>query len=136
MKIYIDVNGTFIYRTIERGAIRIKPAKYLKEFLTNALAKHDVYWLSTVCRGNSEEVLAYLQPHLPKNILKLAARIKPTLWKNYKIEAIDLKEDFLWFDDVLLLKEEEILLTAGKLDKYVRVNHYKNRDFFKDWLSI
>ena len=41
--------------------------------------------------------------------------------------AIDLNEDLLWFDDVLMLKEEEILREAGQLDSFIRMNYYKER---------
>jgi len=136
MKVYLDINGTLIYRTLEKGKIQVKPAGYLKEFLQNALERHDVYWLSTMCNGDAEEVLAYLGPLLPPDVLELAAKVKPTKWGSYKVEAINLKEEFLWFDDVLMLKEEEILKNAGKLESFVRVSHYKKDDFFKDWLHV
>ena len=136
MKIYIDINGTIIYRSLEKGRIVVKTAKYLREFLNHILSKYEVYWLSTMCDGDIQVVIDYLRPYLAQDLLEQVSRIKPTSWKEYKIEAIDLTEDFLWFDDALMQKEEEILKKAGKLDRYVRVNHYKNKDFFKDWLAI
>ncbi len=136
MKIYLDINGTIIYRKIQGGKINVIPAPHLKEFLTNALKKHQVYWLSTMCQGDAQETMDYLRQFLTADILKLAAQVKPTAWGNYKVEAIDLSEDFLWFDDVLMQEEEKKLLRAGKLSSFVKVNHYKNSDFFQDWVNI
>jgi hypothetical protein len=136
MKIYLDINSTIIYRTLNKGKVQVTHAKYLKEFLENALAKHQVFWLSTMCQGNLDDVLYYLKPFLPKDILELALKVKPTSWNNHKVEAINLKDDFLWFDDVLMQKEEEILKKAGKLDSFVRVNHYKNDKIFSRYVNI
>jgi len=54
MKIYLDINGTIIHRKLEKGKAVVKPASYLKEFLDNALKRHDVYWLSTICNGKKD----------------------------------------------------------------------------------
>ena len=69
-------------------------------------------------------------------MLELASKVKPTYWKRYKVEAIDLEEDFLWFDDFITETEEKVLRKAGKLDSYVQVKLHENEDFFKDWLEI
>lgn len=128
MKIYLDINGTIIF-----GG---KPAPHLRQFLQNALAGHEVYWLSTMCDGNREEVISYLQNFLPQDMLELSAKVKPTSWHRYKIEAIDLSEDFLWFDDTISLHEINILKEAGRSDSFVKVDHYHNNEFFKDWVNI
>ncbi len=136
MKIYLDINETIIYRTHQSGKSQVKYADYFKEFLHNALQKHNVYWLSTMCQGDSDGAVAYLSPFLPPDILELASRVEPTRWGQFKVDAINLDDDFLWFDDVLLPKEEEILRKAGKLDSFIRVDHHKNSEFFKDWINI
>ena len=136
MKIYLDINGTIIHRKLEKGKAVVRSASYLEDFLRNALEKHDVYWLSTICNGNKEEVVSYLKMFLSSEELDLAAQVRPTKWARYKVDAVDLEEEFLWFDDVLLPKEEEILNNAGKLDSFVSVSHYKKDDFFKDWINI
>ena len=135
MKIYLDINGTIIQRKLEKGKAVVTQASYLKEFLENTLKKHDVYWLSTICNGNTEEVVSYLKMFLSPEELRLAAQVKPTKWGRYKVDAINLGEEFLWFDDVLLPQEEEILITAGKIGSFVRVNHYEKEDFFKEWVN-
>jgi len=136
MKIFLDINGTIIHKKLEKGKAVVRSASYLKEFLENVLDKHDVYWLSTICNGNTEEVASYLKMFLSFEELDLTAQVKPTRWDRYKVDAIDLEEEFLWFDDVLLPKEEEILRNAGKLDGFVSVNHYEKADFFKNWVNI
>jgi len=80
--------------------------------------------------------VSYLKMFLSAKELALAAEVKPTKWASYKIEAIDLTEEFLWFDDILLPKEEEILNNTGKIASFVRVDHYKKADFFIDWINL
>jgi hypothetical protein len=136
MKIYLDINGTIIHKKLEKNKAGVRSAAFLKEFLENILEKHDVYWLSTICNGDVDEVLSYLKMFLTPEELTLAERVKPTKWGSYKVDAIDLNGEFLWFDDVLLPKEEEMLKNAGKIDSFVKVDHYQKQDFFKEWLNI
>ena len=140
MKIYLDIDETILYNTTEKEGnmmcLKSYPAKYLKEFLKNALERHQVYWLTTHCDGDATVPVLYLSKYFDQELMDLIIRIKPTRWANRKIEAINLKEDFLWFDDVLLGTEEKELKEAGKLQSYINVNLDKNEDFWQDWLKI
>ena len=59
-------------------------------------------------------------------------KIKPTKWKVLKTEAINMNEDFLWFDDTLSWGEEQELKKHNKVSSYVKVNLDKDPDIFMD----
>lgn len=132
MKIYLDVDETILNNDYRN----IRPANYLKEFLENILSKHDVYWLTTHCDGDASVPVWYLRRYFSEDLINLVSKIKPTSWKVLKIEAINLDEDFMWFDDTLMQTEEKMLREKGKLDSFVLVDIDKNPDFFKDYLEI
>ncbi len=140
MKIFLDIDDTILYNTVEtadgKRYLRSYPAKHFKEFLQNALAKHEVYWLTTHCDGDASDTVLYISRYFDTELMDLVVKIKPTTWKSRKIEAINLDEDFLWFDDVLTSSEEKDLEKAGKLGSYIKVNLEENPDFWQDWLDV
>jgi len=132
MKIYLDIDKTILWSDYYNSY----PAKHLKEFLTAALDKHDIYWLTTHCDGDANTAVAYLSRYFDEELIALIRQIKPTSWKNRKIEAIDLSEDFLWFYDMLLDSEERDLIKHGKLDSYVYVYLAEDQDIFQRYMKI
>ena len=118
MKIYLDIDGTLI----KHEGFDTLPALYLKEFLEYVTNKHDVYWLTTHCNGDASTVLDYMSKYVDSNILELLSKIKPTSWQTVKSEAINMKEDFLWFDDVLSYTDEKTLIAHGKQKAFVQVD--------------
>ena len=86
MNIYLDVEGVLM----NRG----KPAKYIKEFLKYLTSKHNVYWLTTLCRGEANNVVAYLRQFLDEETLEYCQKIKATNWNTWKTEAIDFSQNF------------------------------------------
>jgi hypothetical protein len=132
MKIYLDIYGTLL----KPEGFTLKPAKHLKNFLTNLLDKHDVYWLSTHCDGDTAEALNFLSRYLDDELMSLARQIKATSWRKYKIEAINFQEEFLWFDDTLNPYDRKVLEEEGVLDSFIHVKLYQNNDFLKDYLKI
>ncbi|OGC45365.1 hypothetical protein A2V49_00710 [candidate division WWE3 bacterium RBG_19FT_COMBO_34_6] len=139
MKIYLDIDETILrndLKVTEHGWVFAGgPAAHLKEFLKNILKRHDVYWLTTHCDGDPSVPVLYLSKFFDEELMQLIIKIKPTRWKNMKVEAINLDEDFLWFDDCLFDTEKKILENAGKLKSHVMVNLDKNPDFYKDFLG-
>jgi hypothetical protein len=131
MKIYLDIDDTLIHTDL----FDMRPAKHLKEFLTHMLNNHDVYWLTTHCDGDATVPVAYLGKFFPEDLMELIIKIKPSSWKTFKIEAINLEDDFLWFDDVLMQYEEKVLKEADKLDSHIKVDLDKDPDFLSKYLS-
>lgn len=132
MKIYLDIDNTIIYSEL----FETYPAKHLKEFLTNSLMYHEVFWLSTHCNGNVADPIEYLDRFLTQDLMELMKLIKPTIWNTRKIEAIDLHSEFLWFDDTLLPSEEKILKENNKLDSYIKVDIKTSPDFWANYLNL
>jgi hypothetical protein len=132
MKIYLDIDDTLIHTDL----FNVRPANYVKEFLTNVVNNHDTYWLTTHCNGDSTVPVLYLSKIFPEELMSLIMRIKPTRWEMRKIDAINLDEKFLWLDDVLMDSEEKLLREKGKLASHVMVNLDENPDFLKDFINI
>ena len=93
-KIYIDIDGVLLdYKT----GTPAEHAEKLIEFLTSG--RYDCYWLTTHCKGNTEDTLAYLSQYFSRKVMKRLASIKPTDWSDMKTEAIDLTGEFIWLED-------------------------------------
>jgi len=140
VKIYLDIDETMLNNGIEmtdRGMVYVGgPAAHLKEFLEHILKHHEVYWLTTHCNGDATTAVMFLAKHFNDDLLHLAMKIRPTKWEARKIEAINLNEDFMWFDDILTTSEEKDLIETGKLDSFVRVDLNKDPDIFLRYLNI
>lgn len=132
MKIYLDIDDTLIHTNL----FNRRPANYVREFLTHVVNNHDTYWLTTHCQGDATVPVTYLSKFIDEDLVPLIIRIKPTRWKVRKIDAINLDEDFLWFDDVLMDSEEKLLVSKDRLSNHVMVDLDKNPDFLKDYLNI
>lgn len=132
MKIYLDIDDTLIHTDL----FNMRPANYVREFLTNIVNKHDPYWLTTHCDGDASRPVFYLAKIFPEELIPIIMKIKPTTWNVNKIEAINLDEEFMWFDDILEDTEEKLLISKGKRDSHIMVNLDDNPDFLKDYLKI
>ncbi len=130
MKIYLDIDDTLI----NTDMYNMRPANHLKEFLEYMLDKHDVYWLTTHCNGDPSIPTAYLGKFLPE-LIPLAMKIKPTSWNTLKTEAIDMSEDFIWFDDTLSWGEEKELEKNNKLGSHVKVDLDDNPDILLEFIE-
>ena len=67
-------------------------------------------------------LIRHLSDDLDENIMEKIKDIKPTNWQDLKTEAIDMANDFLWFDDCPFLAEIEELKSYGKLKNLVIVD--------------
>lgn len=63
-------------------------------------------------------------------------RLKPIRWRTRKIEAINLDEDFMWFEDAPSPSEIEDLEEKGKLDSLVKPNLDDSPNYLKEYLSV
>jgi len=110
MNIYLDIDGVLINK-------KHQPLKDLEDFILEITAEHNVYWLTTHCKGDSETALNYLDGKVPDTLWPLLKRIKPTNWQTLKTEAIDFENDFVWIDDYVLEAEKKILKEKNCLEK-------------------
>ena len=131
MKIYLDIDDTLI----NTDMYNMRPANHLKEFLVYMLKNHDVYWLTTHCDGDATTAVSYMNKFVSPEIIDLIMRIKPTRWKVLKTEAINMDEDFLWFDDTLSWGEEQELKKNNKIKCYAKVDLDNNPDILSTYIS-
>jgi hypothetical protein len=117
MNIYLDVDGVLLNHD---GTL----ANHADEFLAATVhSGHPVYWLTTRCRdGDASAVIEALSRLVQPSTVKLLSSIRPTSWATSKLEAIDLRSPFLWFDDQPLQFEIEELLECGLLERWVKVD--------------
>ncbi len=121
MNIYLDIDGVILDKDL-------KPVKHLKEFLEHITNNHEVYWLTTHCKGDSSVTLAYLSRFLDKDIIGLLKKVKPTSWNTLKTEAVDFTKDFVWLDDYIFPNEKQALERKDKLDRWLEVDLKDNKD--------
>jgi len=115
MNVYLDINGVMLTKDHSQ-------AYFLKELLELLLSKHQVFWLTTHCQGESERTISYLSQFLDTETLELAKRIKPTNWKTFKSEAIDFSQKFIWLDDCLMDSEIDVLKKLNALDSWIPID--------------
>jgi hypothetical protein len=127
LNIYLDIDGVILTK---QG----KLASGADIFLCKLIENEDniCYWLTTRCKGDTRPVLNALQPLLDQKTSKLVECVKPTNWNTLKTEAIDFNKPFLWFDDILMYSEEQVLRKNCVLGCFVRIdirsNPYQLRD--------
>ncbi len=128
MNIYLDIDGVLIKKDNS-------PANYVVEFLKFITDKHDVYWLTTHCRGGGNNTLVHLKDKLPEEALKYLEKIKSTDWRTLKTEAIDFSKDFRWFDDYVMEAEKDILNKNNSSSKFILVDLKDEPDKLKEHLK-
>ena len=119
-KIYLDIDGVLI------DTKEYKPLPYLKEFLSTVfeISNGEVYWLSTHTHdGDNTSPLNYFKPIVDSDIYLMLGKIKASKWHTLKTEGIDLKSDFLWFDDVIFQAEYKALEKVGKENCLIKVEN-------------
>jgi len=135
MKIYLDIDDTLITNYIEGNSFKVKPANHLKKFLKHVIENYDVYWLTTHCNGDASTAVAYISRFIDNETIDLVKKIKPTKWNVLKTEAINMDEDFLWFDDSLFPEEEQQLKDKNKLGSFVRMDLENDPNILSDFLD-
>ena len=118
MNIYLDIDGVF--RGVE------SPVSDLTELMTFVLDNFPghVFWLTThVWRGANNAVRALVDVFDDDLLRRLDTEVQATNWGDYKTDAIDFDEDFIWLDDDLGSTERMILENHGALDGH----------FMMDW---
>lgn len=129
MYLYLDVDGTLLRRS---GHARLRgdlaPAGYLRPFLQWATDNFTCVWLTSRDRDGGSEAIrrVFRQAIGPGDeadaVDALLARVRPATWRDYKAQAIDFAQPFLWLDDA---PEEESLQTLehhGSVGSWVAIS--------------
>ncbi len=129
MKIYLDIDGVLLAKNGEQ-------AEHVKIFLEKATSAHEVYWLTTHCKGDAVYTLKQISGSFNPDILPFLKKIKPTNWITLKTEAIDFDSDFLWFDDYALQVELDVLKRYNKLNNLVKVDLISDPDYLTKMIKL
>lgn len=117
MNIYLDIDGVILGTK--------SPKEDVEELLTYILDHfpNTTYWLTTHCKYGENRCIECLKGNLPDELLKrMETMIKPTWWCDSKTEAIDMDQDFVWFDDNLFDTERQTLEAFCVQDGFYRMN--------------
>lgn len=118
MNIYLNIDGVMLSTKSPQEDI-VKLIRYILEHYPN-----NTYWLTTHCKGGVNRCAEWLkQNDFPADLAdEMDKAIKPTDWGVMKTEAIDMDQDFIWFDDSLFETERRVLEAYYVLDDFYRMN--------------
>lgn len=131
MNIYLDIDGVLLVN--ENNA-----APYADEFLQTILATYpdSTYWLTTHNWKGENRAKDVLAPHLKPETVLLLDKIKPSEWGEFKTDAIDFNEDFLWFDDDLWPEELKVLEAHDAVEQFMMVDLDKDPDMLQKLTEV
>lgn len=128
MKIYLDIDGVILANDQQK-------ANFADEFIKFMVDNHDVYWLTTHCKGDSSFAVELLSRYFDAETMEYFKKIKPTNWDTWKTEAIDFNSDFLWFDDQVFNEEIRILKEKDKYGSWIEIDLSKNPNQLKEFVK-
>ena len=123
MVIYLDIDGVVLGKN-EHGRIALIPN--FRSLLRYLRKNYECRWLTTHGRHNADDVIRYLKPYLKGITSEKLRFIKAVPWRTLKTEAIDFDSLFIWVDDQPLQFELDILREKGCLDRWLKVDTYKD----------
>jgi hypothetical protein len=131
MNIYLDIDGVLLAN--ENNA-----APYADEFLQTILVTYpdSTYWLTTHNWKGENRAKDVLAPHLKPETVLLLDKIKPSEWGEFKTDAIDFNEDFLWFDDDLWPEELKVLEAHDAVEQFMMVDLDKDPDMLQKLTEV
>ena len=93
MKLYLDIEGTLIGSDGH-------PAKGAEDFLHYVTDMYECFWLSSHAKtAEDNPIRRIVTAGFSEDAVIAASKINSAFWNIHKIEAINLKEDFVWLDD-------------------------------------
>ncbi len=114
--LYIDIDGVLL-------ANECNLAEGAEEFIKFVADNFEVCWLTTHCmHGDAKWAIEYVNRASKMDLLPYLSKFKPTTWGLNKTDAINMKENFLWFDDDCFTGEKLALERADKLDSLVKID--------------
>lgn len=131
MNVYLDIDGVLL-------ANETHAANYADEFLQIVLEKYpdSTYWLTTHNWNDENRAEQVLAPHLHPDTVKLLDKIKPTVWRELKTDAINFDEDFLWFNDDLWPDELNVLEEHEAAEQFILVKLDQDPDMLKKLAEV
>ncbi len=126
--IYLDIDGVLLAKDNN-------PAKYADEFIKYVVSNYPTYWLTTRCKDENHYLNEILGRFFPSETMEYIRQIKPTIWSDWKTDAIDFSSSFLWFDDNLFEKERKELLEHDTLENWIEVDLRKNENMLGEFLA-
>lgn len=126
VKVFLDIDGVLLGTDRTRES-RSALADHACDFLEFALRHCSVYWLSEHSRGGAAQALQHVVRHAPmserERLMSLGAKVKPTRFESYKVEALPQEEEpFVWIDDDPSGAELDWLRARGWLDRWLWVD--------------
>lgn len=115
-KLYIDIDGVLLTTK------RTTTADFAVDFIDFVTTHFDCYWLTTHCKGNTSNPLAYLARYFDSETLEKLKKIKASNWTTLKTEAIDFASEFIWLDDNPLVSEINVLMSHSAINKLIKVD--------------
>ena len=130
MNVYLDIDGVLL---INESNV----APYADEFLQTVLAKYpnNTHWLTTHCWKGENRAVDKLSAYLAPKTVVLIKTIKPTEWDEWKTDAIDFSQPFLWFDDDLYPEERAELIKHDVLDNRIEVDLNKDPNQLQKFIT-
>jgi hypothetical protein len=117
VNIYLDIDGVLVGTKSPKEDC-VKFLEYLLAHFPNS-----TYWLTTRCNRGENHADRPLYDVYPDELAKrVFATVQPTNWGDWKTNAIDFSQPFLWFDDDLFYVEKMALEKHGVLDCHIRMN--------------
>lgn len=129
MNIYLDVDGVILTK---EG----KPSKHVNELLNYVTNNHEVYWLTSHCKGDATYTVNYIARDFEPETVKYFEKIKATDWGSSKTEGIDFSKEFFWLDDYLFDNELEELSNNNALTSHIKIDLKNNPDDLKHFLEM
>lgn len=131
MNIYLDIDGVLLAN--ENNA-----APHADEFLRTILAIYpdSTYWLTTHNWKGENRAKDVLAPHLKPETVRLLDKVKSSEWGEFKTDAIDFNEDFLWFDDDLWPEELKVLEAHDAVEQFMMVDLDKDPDMLQKLTEV
>ncbi len=129
MNIYLDIDGVLLTKHGE-------PAPHIEEFLKHIIENHNVFWLTTHCKGDAEPTLIHLKRKLPLNVYQYIEHIRPTMWDVLKTDGIDFSKDFRWYDDSPMHSELLVLRKHDSENKLLLIDLNTNPNQLIDSLLL
>lgn len=131
MNIYLDIDGVLLKKN---GTL----ANHFAEFLEFFVENHNVYWLTTHCRGGECDAIDHIttKNKITEKSLEHLKKIKLTDWSNLKTDAIDFTNDFVWFDDYVMSGERKVLLEENAFFRLHEINLRDKPDQLANMIDI
>ena len=118
MNIYLDIDGVIVGTKSPREDV-LSLIEYILEHYPES-----TYWLTTHCKGGINRCAEWLKQNgFPEELVdEMDRTIKPTNWEVMKTEAIDMSQNFVWFDDSLFETEKQTLEAHHMLGGFYQMN--------------